>query len=78
MNASAKCNCCVCEPVCKYKDVYQNGIEAIMNAIIHTGETENNGFTFWYVKDCPHIEVSIKCPHMIAKRERQDQIFLQS
>ncbi len=49
-----------------------------MNAIIHTGETENNGFTFWYVKDCPHIEVSIKCPHMIAKRERQDQIFLQS
>ena len=20
MNLSAKCNCCVCEPVCKYKD----------------------------------------------------------
>ena len=31
MNLSAKCSCCVCAPVCKYKEVYQNGIEAILN-----------------------------------------------
>ena len=73
MNTAAKCECCVCEPVCKYKDTYLAGIEAIMGAQIQLGEAEN-GFTFWEVKNCPHIEVSIKCPHMVAKaqvRERE-------
>ena len=64
MNLTAKCNCCVCEPVCKYKEVYEKGIEAIMNATIHEDEKH-----FWRVKDCPHIEVSIKCPHMRTKGE---------
>ena len=50
MNISAKCNCCVCEPVCKYKEIYKHGVENI----------------FWKLKDCPHIEVSIKCPHMVT------------
>ena len=68
MNLSAKCNCCVCEPVCKYKEVYQKGIEAILNAIIPSeNKQESDTFSFWKVKECPHIEVSIKCPHMIAK-----------
>ena len=62
MNLSAKCNYCVCEPVCKYKDVYQNGIEAILNATVSYGND-----SFWKVKDCPHIEVSIKCPHMVTQ-----------
>ena len=66
MNLSAKCNCCVCEPVCKYKDVYQNGIEAILNATV-SNKREDGNVGFWTVKDCPHIEVSIKCPHMITK-----------
>jgi hypothetical protein len=69
MNLSAKCNCCVCEPVCKFKEVYQIGVESILNATIKTGESENGAFSFWKVKDCPHIEVSIKCPHMITKGE---------
>lgn len=64
MNLSAKCNCCVCEPVCKYKDVYQNGIDSILNAIIPVGQGKNG---FWRLKDCPHIEVSIKCPHMVTR-----------
>ena len=64
MSLSAKCNCCVCEPVCKYKDIYQRGIEAILNATVQSGG--DNG-SFWIVKNCPHIEVSIKCPHMITK-----------
>lgn len=66
MNLSAKCNCCACEPVCRYKEVYNNGIKAILNAIISDKE-EDGEFRFWTVKDCPHIEVSIKCPHMVRK-----------
>lgn len=67
MNLSAKCNCCVCEPVCKYKNLYERGIEEILNATITTEESKNGTFSFWRVKDCPHIEVTIKCPHMITK-----------
>ena len=66
MNLSAKCNCCVCEPVCKYKEVYKNGIEAILNATIPIENKESDEYRFCKVKDCPHIEVSIKCPHMIV------------
>ena len=65
MNLSAKCSCCVCEPVCKYKEVYQNGIEAILNATV-PNEREDVNVVPWTVKDCPHIEVSIKCPHIIT------------
>ena len=62
MNLSAKCNCCVCEPVCRYKEVYQNGIEAILNTMIAADEV-----SFWKMRECPHIEVIIKCPHMVTK-----------
>ena len=65
MNLSEKCNCCVCEPVCKYKEIYREGVEAILNATIQSGR-EDGVDGFWSVKDCPHIEVSIKCPHMIT------------
>ena len=67
MNLSAKCNCCVCEPVCKYKDIYQKGVKAILNTIIESEESKDGKVGFWELKNCPHIEVSIKCPHMIAK-----------
>lgn len=60
MNTIAKCNCCVCESVCKYKFIYQNGVESILNTSIYK---EDN--SFYKLKDCPHIEVSIKCPHMV-------------
>ncbi len=66
MNLSAKCNCCVCESVCKYKDVYEKGVESILNAEI-TNKREDGAVGFWKVRDCPHIEVSIKCPHMVAR-----------
>ena len=66
MNLASNCECCVCEPVCKYKEVYQNGIEAILNATV-SDKREDGNDSFWKVKDCPHIEVSIKCPHMVAK-----------
>lgn len=62
MNLASKCECCVCEPVCKYKEVYQNGIEAILNTTIVADE-----MSFWKVRECPHIEITIKCPHMVTK-----------
>ncbi len=67
MNLSTKCNCCACESVCKYKEVYQEGVKAILNAIILLKEEDDGARTFWKVRDCPHIEVSIKCPHMIMR-----------
>ena len=68
MNLSAKCNCCVCEPVYKYKEVYQNGIEAILNATI-SNKREDGRVGFWTVKDCPNIEMGIKCRNKITKSE---------
>lgn len=65
MNLSAKCNCCVCEPVCKHKEVYQNGVQSILNTII----TADEQGSFWKLQDCPHIEASIRCPHIIPKSE---------
>lgn len=63
MNISQKCNCCVCEPVCRWKEVYQNGVQSILDVMI-TADREGG---FWKLRDCPHIEVSIKCPHMITQ-----------
>ncbi len=62
MHLISKCNCCLCEPVCKYKTVYQKGIDAILETTI-PGDTNNS---FWQLKTCPHIEVTIKCPHMVT------------
>ena len=64
MNSSQKCNCCLCEQVCKYKEIYLNGIKQILNVTI---SAEDEKGSFWKLKDCPHIEVSIKCPHIVAK-----------
>ena len=63
MNISQKCNCCVCEPVCKWKEVYQNGVQSILDVMITTDREGG----FWKLRDCPHIEVSIKCPHMVTQ-----------
>lgn len=63
MNISQKCQCCVCEPVCRWKEVYQNGVQSILDMTI-TADREGG---FWKLRDCPHIEVSIKCPHMVTQ-----------
>ena len=67
MNLATKCNCCACNAVCKYKEIYQNGVESILKTTI-----QSNGDGFWKLRDCPHIEVSIRCPHMVAKSQRSD------
>ena len=70
MNLSTKCNCCVCEPVCKYKEVYQNGVQSILDMTI-TADREGG---FWKLRDCPHIEVSIKCPHMVTQTITKQEV----
>lgn len=64
MNISTKCNCCVSEKVCKYKSLYEQGVKAILETVI-----PSDGDGFWKLKECPHIEVSIKCPHMVTKSQ---------
>lgn len=73
MNISQKCNCCQAEDICKYKEIYQAGVKAVLGAIVPIGRSiDDRGESFYILKDCPHIEVSIKCPHMIRKPLAQD------
>ena len=67
MNILTKCNSCACESVCKYKEDYRKAIEAISDAIISKNTRSDGAVEFLRVKDCPHVEVSVKCPHMITQ-----------
>lgn len=71
MNISAKCNCCMCEPVCKYKTTYEAAREAILSTPIKDQTGENGGF--WTLKSCPIVEVSIRCPHMITRSKMEEE-----
>ena len=62
MNLNTKCNCCMCESVCKYKYDYQEGVESILNTTLTLCDN-----TVTKLKDYPHIEVSIRCPHMVTR-----------
>lgn len=61
MNLIAKCNCCVHEKVCKFHFAYQSATAAVLNATFSTSD----GYIYT-LKDCPYIEVSIKCPNMVT------------
>ena len=41
-----KCNDCVCDQVCRYKEVYQNGVQSILDVII-TADREGG---FWKLR----------------------------
>ena len=76
MNISAKCNCCVCESVCRYKEIYQKGVESILSTPIRNyGPAGYADACGWLLKECPHIEVSIKCPHMITAEAMQKELI---
>lgn len=62
MNTSTKCNCCVCEEVCLYKELYENAVSTILDSLIDDGK-----HGFWKLRDCSHVEVSIRCPHMVTR-----------
>ena len=59
MVLSEKCNCCIHEPVCKFKEEYLAACEAIKDATYCTGTC------VVIVKDS-RVSVSIKCPNMMA------------
>lgn len=48
--------------------MYQAGAETILNTII---DDKNGGF--FILKDYPHIEVSIKCPHMVTATAQRNE-----
>lgn len=63
MVISEKCNCCVHEPVCGFKDEYLSACDAVKRTAYTTGNAKN-GVVF--MKDSS-VSVSIKCPHIITK-----------
>ena len=60
MVISEKCNCCLHEAVCSFKDEYLKACTAIRTATYG----KNNGFMA--IKDSP-ITVSIRCPHILTQ-----------
>lgn len=63
MVISQKCNCCVHEPVCGFKEEYLYACDAVKKAAYITGSAKN-GIVF--MKDSA-VSVSIKCPHIMLK-----------
>jgi len=60
MIISTKCNCCIHESVCGFKQEYLAACEAIRKVTYAVG----NGIAF--VKDSG-IDIGIKCPHMLTQ-----------
>lgn len=63
MIISEKCNCCIHEPVCGFKDEYLAARDAIKNAVYLTGKNKD------FVKHMndSSVSVSIKCPHIMSR-----------
>ena len=57
INISTKCNCCIKEDVCKYKQEYEDAVESILNA----GWNSSDGGYFTQLRDSQIVSVSIKC-----------------
>jgi len=62
MNISTKCNCCIKEDVCKYKNDYEAAKKAILDT---TWETSRGGIAT--LKGSQIISVSIKCDKMLPQ-----------
>lgn len=60
MITSEKCNCCIHEPVCKFKEEYLAACEAIKSATYCRGTCVAN------VKDS-RLSVIIKCPYIMTQ-----------
>lgn len=59
MIISEKCNCCVHDEICLFKDEYVSACEAIKECCFV-------GKGVKYVKDS-NIDVHIRCPHMMTQ-----------
>ena len=63
MSFVTDCKQCLCEPVCKYKNVFREQVKVIAEGTI---PSEKEG-GIWRVKDCPHIRVTVECPYWTVK-----------
>lgn len=63
---SEKCNCCIHDKICSFKNEYISACEAIKNCSYGTGYVSGQGQGFMYLRDS-NVSVSIKCPHMMTR-----------
>ena len=61
-----KCNCCIHEPICSFKQEYLNACEAVKNTTYNLGTNENGCSSFKYMKDS-RVSVSIRCPYIMTQ-----------
>jgi hypothetical protein len=66
MIVSQKCNCCLHDGICSYKQQYINACKAVGEVTYTT-----DGESFKNLKNS-EISVSINCPHMMTKVNVRD------
>ena len=65
MIISEKCNCCVHEQICSFKQEYLNACEAVKNTSYTLGKCENGDDRFKFLKDA-QLNIIIRCPHIMT------------
>ena len=61
-----KCNCCVHEQICSFKQEYLDACEAVKYASYTVGKEKNGAVGLKYLKDSK-ISVSIRCPYIMTQ-----------
>lgn len=64
MIIAEKCNCCVHEKICSFKQEYLNACEAVKNTSYTLGKCENGDVRFKFLKDS-QLNIIIRCPHIM-------------
>lgn len=67
MITSEKCNCCVHEPICLFKNHYETACKAVSGLSYSVAQGDGN-FGIGFLKNSG-INVSIRCPHMLTKSQ---------
>lgn len=60
MVIAQKCNCCMAEKICKYKEVYEKAVLQIRDSYL-----SDFGGAQVRTRESAFLDVSIKCPYMI-------------
>lgn len=68
MIIAEKCNCCVHEKICSFKQEYLNACEAVKNTSYTLGKCENGDVRFKFLKDS-QLNIIIRCPHIMINTE---------
>lgn len=67
MITSEKCNCCVHEPICLFKEHYLTAC-TVISTLTYDVRQEDGRYGIGVLKDSG-INVSIRCPHMLTKSQ---------